>query len=600
MPQPTRAEIEQGAKSGRAFEHSDLRDVQLAGAMLVGIKLARADLDGANLGNADLSGADLAGATLREAYLAGAKLADAGLVKADLDGANLSGADLSGADLTRANLSGANLEAANLQGARLRYAQLDAAVLGRANLTGAILCHADLEEADLGGVNARGANLERVNLRGANLEQARLDRANLQRAFGSGARLVGAVLKEAKLQEADLAGARLRECDLTGADLRRTVLTDADLHGTVLTGAKVHGLEVSGLPPSVVVEWADGSAKGDGSRLLDARQVRQLVGDEPVTSTPTQRFFGEGDVIRNAELQFAAAAAVHIESELVGCTIQLSPDAELVLGERGIMRDCTIVGGRLTIHGRFFEGKRPGIREPRCVVVSKTGVLATRIQQPEQPTQFAFERGCRMRLDIAGADPNGHHQGKKTIMADTTEKKTFVEEGTEFVGTLRATCPVVVRGSLEGDLEAPAVSVTNTGRVTGNVKAKRVQSEGVLAGSIDADEISLAGVVKSNTVIRARSLEVKLGAERGKLEVTFGECVVEVGDMPSADERKDASEQEAASASSSDTTAQAKSDDEPAKRSRKRKSDGAEGDATDESSENAVIGPNGADPHPFP
>ncbi len=584
MPQPTRSEIETGVKSGRAFEHSDLRDVQLEGAMLVGIKLARADLDGANLANADLSGADLAGATLREAFLAGAKLADAGLAKADLDGANLKGADLSGADLTRANLSGANLEAANLQGARLRYAQLDAAVLGRANLTGAILCHADLEEADLGGANARGANLERVNLRGANLEHARLEGASLERAFCQGARFVGAVAKDVRMQEADLGGARLRDCDLSGADLRYTVFGDADLQNVVLTGAKVHGIELAKLPSSVVVEWADGSPNGDGSTLLDARQVRRLVADEPVAGPlPTQRFLGEGDVLRHAELDFAESAAVHIESELVGCTIRLSPDAELVLGEHGIMRDCTVVGGRLTIHGRFFEGGRTGLRDPRSVVVSRTGVLATRILQVPQSTQFAFERGCRLRLDISGADPLEHNPGKRTIMADS-EKKTYVEEGTEFVGTLRAKCPVVVKGSLEGDLEAPAVSVTSTGRVTGNVKAKRVESEGVLAGAIDADEISLAGSVKSNTVIRARSLEVKLGVEKGKLEVTFGECIVEVGDMPSADDRPDAREETKAAADADDTS----------KRARKRK---GEGEATEDTAEK--IGPNGADPHPL-
>jgi uncharacterized protein YjbI with pentapeptide repeats/cytoskeletal protein CcmA (bactofilin family) len=588
MPQPTRSEIETGAKSGRAFEHSDLRDVQLEGAMLVGIKLARADLDGANLANADLSGADLAGASLREAFLAGAKLADAGLAKADLDGANLKGADLSGADLTRANLSGANLEAANLQGARLRYAQLDAAVLGRANLTGAILCHADLEEADLGGANVRGANLERVNLRGANLEHARLDGASLERAFCQGARLVGAVAKDARMQEADLSGARMKDCDLSGADLRFTVFGDADVQNVVLTGAKVHGIELAKLPASVVVEWADGSPNADGSCLLDARQVRQLVEDEPTAApVPTQRFLGEGDVLRHAELDFAESAAVHIESELVGCTIRLSPDAELVLGERGIMRDCTVVGGRLTIHGRFFEGGRTGLRDPRSVVVSRTGVLATRILQVPQSTQFAFERGCRLRLDISGADPLEYHPGKRTIMADS-EKKTYVEEGTEFVGTLRAKCPVVVKGSLEGDLEAPAVSVTSTGRVTGNVKAKRVESEGVLAGAIDADEISLAGEVKSNTVIRARSLEVKLASDRGKLEVTFGECIVEVGDMPSAEARPDAREEATKAAADSDDSS---------KRARKRK---GEGDAsTDDASESAKIGPNGADPHPL-
>jgi cytoskeletal protein CcmA (bactofilin family) len=250
------------------------------------------------------------------------------------------------------------------------------------------------------------------------------------------------------------------------------------------------------------------------------------------------------------------------------------------------MRDCTIVGGRLTIHGRFFEGGRTGIRDPHTLVVSKTGVLAARILQPAQPTQFAFERGCRLRLDISGADPLEHVHGKRTIMADTTEKKTFVEEGTEFVGTLRAKCPVVVRGSLEGDLEAPAVAVTSTGKVTGNVKAVRVQSEGVLAGSIEADEISLAGVVKSNTVIRAKSLEVKLAADRGKLEVTFGECIVEVGDMPSAEDRAD----------TRDTKSATSELEEPSKRARKRKGDA---DTDVEIGESASPGPNGADPHPL-
>jgi hypothetical protein len=36
--------------------------------------------------------------------------------------------------------------------------------------------------------------------------------------------------------------------------------------------------------------------------------------------------------------------------------------------------------------------------------------------------------------------------------------------------------------------------------------------------------------VRSNTVIKAKSLEVKLGSvEKGQLEVTFGDCNIEVG-----------------------------------------------------------------------
>lgn len=122
-------------------------------------------------------------------------------------------------------------------------------------------------------------------------------------------------------------------------------------------------------------------------------------------------------------------------------------------------------------------------------------------------------------------------------MSDQSEKQTLVEEGTEFSGTLKANCKVVVRGAVEGELEAPSVDVTAGGRVTGNVKAKSVRSQGSVAGSLEADEVSLAGEVKSDTVIRAKSLEVKLSADKGKLEVTFGDCVLDVGEMPTDEAR---------------------------------------------------------------
>ena len=136
-------------------------------------------------------------------------------------------------------------------------------------------------------------------------------------------------------------------------------------------------------------------------------------------------------------------------------------------------------------------------------------------------------------------------------MKNDKEKQTLVEEGTEFTGTMRARCKVVVRGSMDGELEAPAVEVTEGGTMTGSVKAERVDSRGVLAGSVEADEISLAGVVRSDTVIRARTLSVNLSSEAGRLEVTFGDTVLEVGDMsgdrPSASDRDDEAAESAAS-----------------------------------------------------
>ena len=111
-------------------------------------------------------------------------------------------------------------------------------------------------------------------------------------------------------------------------------------------------------------------------------------------------------------------------------------------------------------------------------------------------------------------------------------KQTTIEEGTEFKGTLNSSCPVVVRGVLDGEVKTPSLTVAETGSVIGDVKAESIRSDGVLAGRFDADEVQLAGTVRSNTVIRARTLEVKLKHKTDKLELTFGECVLEVGDDP--------------------------------------------------------------------
>lgn len=123
----------------------------------------------------------------------------------------------------------------------------------------------------------------------------------------------------------------------------------------------------------------------------------------------------------------------------------------------------------------------------------------------------------------------------KKAESDGSVKQTTVEEGTQFKGTLQSNCQVMVRGKVEGDLSAPSLVVSATGAVVGNVKAEQIRSEGVLAGHVDADDVYLSGSVRSDTVIRAKSLEVKLSdPQGGKLQVTFGECILDVGDDPRA------------------------------------------------------------------
>lgn len=117
--------------------------------------------------------------------------------------------------------------------------------------------------------------------------------------------------------------------------------------------------------------------------------------------------------------------------------------------------------------------------------------------------------------------------------AAATEKRTTVEEGTTFKGSLSSTCPVLVKGAIEGDLNTPSLTIATTGAVSGKVKAGELKSEGELSGEIDVEKVQLSGTVKDNTVIRAKSLEVKLSVTGARMQVIFGECALEVGEQPS-------------------------------------------------------------------
>jgi cytoskeletal protein CcmA (bactofilin family) len=137
-----------------------------------------------------------------------------------------------------------------------------------------------------------------------------------------------------------------------------------------------------------------------------------------------------------------------------------------------------------------------------------------------------------------------------TSQSGRMDKQTLIEQGTEFKGTMKSSCPVVVNGKVEGELSAPELDVTSTGIVRGNIKAEKLSSRGSLSGNIDAGDLFLSGSVGSKTVIKAKNLEVKLAPDQGRMELTIGECTLDVGDEPSK-ERRDSSMKPAALASSS-------------------------------------------------
>lgn len=103
-----------------------------------------------------------------------------------------------------------------------------------------------------------------------------------------------------------------------------------------------------------------------------------------------------------------------------------------------------------------------------------------------------------------------------------TSKRTLVEEGTSFKGSLTSTCPIVVQGSVEGDVDGPAVTVSATGVVSGRIAAGALKSEGRIAGTFDVDTAEIAGTVEKNTVLRAAFLNLKLIVASGKVQLAFG------------------------------------------------------------------------------
>jgi cytoskeletal protein CcmA (bactofilin family) len=112
-------------------------------------------------------------------------------------------------------------------------------------------------------------------------------------------------------------------------------------------------------------------------------------------------------------------------------------------------------------------------------------------------------------------------------------KKTIVDQGTSFKGSMTSSCPIVVMGRIEGEVTGPAVEVTETGALAGKAKLSELRSRGELAGDFEADEVELAGKVKDSTVIRAKSLLVAAGRPDGELMAVFGDCEIQVGDAPS-------------------------------------------------------------------
>ena len=84
----------------------------------------------------------------------------------------------------------------------------------------------------------------------------------------------------------------------------------------------------------------------------------------------------------------ARGAQIEIDSLFQNCTIELGERTELVIGPSGVLADCEIVGaGHVTVHGKFFERKSPGIVGLRQLHVTSAGVVVSAVTQNPDRTR---------------------------------------------------------------------------------------------------------------------------------------------------------------------------------------------------------------------
>jgi hypothetical protein len=158
----------------------------------------------------------------------------------------------------------------------------------------------------------------------------------------------------------------------------------------------------------------DDSEEASRAVRVTGAQIAELLAGLAPAMPAHKRYFGRGDVLRNAHLEFNTGAAVEIESLFEHCTIALGEGTELVVGKGGVLSGCQVQGaGRITIHGKFVEREGPGIVGATQLVVSAEGSLVGTVEQAHDLTRFGFEPGCHLRVQILQAKKERSTKGGK-------------------------------------------------------------------------------------------------------------------------------------------------------------------------------------------
>ena len=146
----------------------------------------------------------------------------------------------------------------------------------------------------------------------------------------------------------------------------------------------------------------DVGQQGEGQpSVTGAEALTFLSGGKIDPIATTRRYFGRGDTLRNATLEFNSGSVVVIESQFENCSITLGEGTELTVGAPGRLHGCKVRGpGNIIVEGGIFEHEAPTIAGAARLILRDGGAISGTVEQHPNKTVFAIERGSKLRVSI--------------------------------------------------------------------------------------------------------------------------------------------------------------------------------------------------------
>jgi cytoskeletal protein CcmA (bactofilin family) len=103
--------------------------------------------------------------------------------------------------------------------------------------------------------------------------------------------------------------------------------------------------------------------------------------------------------------------------------------------------------------------------------------------------------------------------------SDTKPNSVFIGEGVSFKGSISAPEQAIIEGQFEGDLSVSNLLIGQTGRVTGTIKADRVDVKGELNKDISSRQLLIVrSTGKVNGTLEYGEIEIERGGQvRGNM-----------------------------------------------------------------------------------